>query len=232
MIDSNPSMIKEIFIQKSDSRRLEKIIIYSKQRNLKISFIDMIFMDKLTSNGNHQGVAAEINEYAYSELDEVINKEGKSTIFILDSVTDVGNFASLIRSFLAFDIDMLVIPKDRAASVTGRVHRLSSGASLKLPIAQVTNLRQTIIELKKAGYFIYGAEGNTKKEITDFDFTSKTVIIMGNEENGIRPLLKKECDDLVRIPMSNKIDSLNVAVSGAIFAYALNSKDFSKNNKI
>ena len=142
-------------------------------------------------------------------------------ILMLDGILDPQNLGSIIRSAYCLGANGVVIPADRAASVTATVMKASAGSADKLPIARVTNLSRTIDDLKDKGFWVFGAETYGGKDIREHNFDVPVVLVLGSEERGIRTLVKKKCDFLVTIPMAAKFDSFNVAVAAGIIQYAI-----------
>ncbi len=140
-------------------------------------------------------------------------------ILILDGITDPQNLGSLIRTALCFGVAGLVIPENRAASVTPSVIKASAGAALHLPIIKVVNISRTIDQLKEVGFWIYGADADCGEGIRSPDYSNHAGLVLGSEGKGIRPLVRKKCDVLISIPMTGSIDSLNVSVAGGIILY-------------
>jgi len=204
-----------------ETGRLAALAERARAAGIKVAVVDRGFLDALARGGNHQGAAARVRPYAYAPFPAAAEPAGPRTVFALDGVTDVGNFAAMLRSFLAFGVDLVLIPADRSVSVNAAVHRLSSGASLRLPVARVTNLARALDELKGRGYFVYGADMAGEAELPAVDFAERRCVVLGGEERGIRPLVARGCDLVFRVPMSGAIESLNVAHAGAICAYAL-----------
>jgi len=119
-------------------------------------------------------------------------------------------------------VDGIVIPEDRAASVTPPVIKASAGAVLHLPVAKVVNISRAIDKLKKDGFWIYGADTGCGQNLHNLEYSSHSGLVMGSEGKGIRPLVRKKCDFLISIPITGAIDSLNVSVAGGIILYEMN----------
>ena len=137
-------------------------------------------------------------------------------ILILDQVVDTHNLGALIRTAVCAGVQAVILPKDRSALPTPAVSKASAGAMEHMKIVQVVNIVNTIKELKQEGLWIAGLDSEGEKSVFDADFTIPTALVIGGEEKGIRPLVKKHCDFLVSIPQKGPIDSLNASVAGAI----------------
>jgi 23S rRNA (guanosine2251-2'-O)-methyltransferase len=169
---------------------------------------------------NSQGVAAYISDYDYyitfKEFLENVVKEEKSTILILDGIQDPRNFGALIRSAEIFGIKGIIIPERNSVKINETVVKTSTGAIEYVSIIKVKNIAETIDELKKYDFWVYGAEGSAKKYYHEENYPNKTALVLGSEGFGIRKKVKEHCDILIKIPMKGKINSLNVSVAGGI----------------
>jgi len=170
-----------------------------------------------------QSIIAEVTPYNYSDLLHSLTKKvtGKEVFLMLDGVTDIGNFSSILRNCSAFGASGVIISKHRSASVNNRVSKISSGALEEVKIFMVKNLVKTITILKDYGFWIYGSTlaKDISKDIGDTEFTFPMVLVLGNEEKGISRLVQKNCDVLVKIPQRGSMQSLNVSVATGIFLY-------------
>jgi 23S rRNA (guanosine2251-2'-O)-methyltransferase len=172
---------------------------------------------ELARSQHHQGLVAEAEEFAYAELDAVLPRSGAALVLALDSVQDPHNLGALIRSAECFGATGVLIPQDRAASVTATAVQSSAGAAERLPVARVVNLVRALEELKERGCWATGLAGEATEELgARVDLAAPTVLVVGSEGGGLRPLVRRACDRLVRIPMSGRTGSLNASVAGAI----------------
>jgi 23S rRNA (guanosine2251-2'-O)-methyltransferase len=203
----------------------QEIIDLARQKNIPVEVRPRQYLDELTANQNHQGVVGLIRTYSYSDLDTLIANRNKSSQFslllILDSVMDPQNLGSIIRSAYCLGANGVIIPSDRAASITAAVVKASAGSVMQIPVARETNLSQTIKCLKEKGFWIFGAEARGGQDLRKADFNCHVALLLGGEAKGIRPLLKKQCDFLLSIPMTGNFDSLNVAVAAGIIQYEI-----------
>lgn len=202
----------------------KKIIELAKQKNILVKNVDKATLDRLSENKRHQGVIAEAMEYEYKEIDDVLNlakeKGEKPFVIILDEITDVHNLGAIIRTAECLGAHGIIIPKRRAAQVNGVVAKSSAGAVEYLPIVRVTNISNTLQELKQKGLWIYGAhmDGNS---ISDEKFDAPVGLVIGSEGFGIGRLVKENCDTLVKIPMKGKVNSLNASCAASIIIYEI-----------
>lgn len=168
------------------------------------------------------GVAAELREFRYEEMDAwLASLPARASAFLLDGITDPQNFGAILRSARAFGLAGAIVPKDRSCPVTPAVFRASAGAAAHVPILMVPNLARAIDELKDSGFWIYAAEGTGETEVAELVPGARTGIVLGSEDRGVRRLVREKCDGTVRIGMERGVDSLNVAVSAGIFAFHL-----------
>ncbi len=202
------SDIKKVFTSRSEVEN------YCNTNNIKCIKVTNDYLNKLTK-GNHQGVIIEVNDYNYYNFNDI---EGEF-IVILDHIEDPHNFGAIIRTCAAAGIKSIIIPKDRSVKVTDTVVKTSAGTINKVKIIMVSNLIDCIKKLKKLNYYIYGADADGDN-YQNIDYSGKKVLIIGNEGKGISPLVKKNCDFLISIPLKNNVESLNASVAAGILIYA------------
>ncbi|TMA72154.1 MAG: 23S rRNA (guanosine(2251)-2'-O)-methyltransferase RlmB [Deltaproteobacteria bacterium] len=171
-------------------------------------------------SGVHQGVGAELAEFRYAELEDILARaSGSALLLLLDGVTDPQNLGALIRSAHAFGANGVVVPKDRAAGVTPASFKAAAGALEHCPLARVTNLARALEQLKEQGIWTVALAAEGDKELGEVDLTVPTALVLGSEGSGVRPLVRKTCDHLARIPIAGQVGSLNVAAAGAVALY-------------
>ena len=212
-LESNEK-VKKIYLAKNYNEN--EILKLINKKNINTEYVDKYVLDKLTKE-NHQGIVMQVPDFEYSSLDDFINKDN-SFVVILDHIEDPHNFGAIIRTCEAAGVDGIIIPKNRSVDVTSTVIRTSVGASKYVPICQITNLTNTINELKKKGFWVVGTDmdGTSYDEI---DYSGKICIIIGNEGSGIGHLVRENCDFIASIPMIGKINSLNASVAAGIIIY-------------
>lgn len=180
-------------------------------------------MDKMFK-GNHQGIVVEIEEYSYESLNNVIKKNKDKehvSLIMLDGLEDPHNLGAILRTADATGMNGIIIPKNRSVSLNATVAKVSTGAIEHVDVCQVTNLVQTLKELKKAGYWVIGLEMEGSVDYKVQDYKGKIVVVIGSEGKGISRLVKEECDYMINIPMIGHVTSLNASVSASIIFYEI-----------
>jgi 23S rRNA (guanosine2251-2'-O)-methyltransferase len=213
--------IERIFI--SAQRRgaaVQRIIALAARRSIPVVMVERAQLQQLLGHGAHQGVMALVEPHVYTPWAEIVAqvtaRSGPHTLLVLDGVTDVGNFAALIRSAAAFGVHAIVLPRHAAVSLTPAVAKRSVGAIERVAIVRVVNVVRALDELKQHGFWVYGADMRADLTVAHMAWPERVVLVLGAEGGGIRRLVRERCDALVRIPMCTGTDSLNVAMAGAI----------------
>ena len=199
------------------SKRLINVI---KSHKNKIQLVDRRVIEKESESGRSQGFIALVSDYKYFDLQDVIDgaKDKDGFIVILNEILDPHNLGSIIRVCECAGVDGIVISKDRSASVSDTVMRISEGALNHVKVARVVNINNAIKELKDNGYWVYGAESDGG-EMYKADLTGKIAIVIGGEDSGVKALTKKNCDGIISIPMFGKVNSLNASVACGVVVY-------------
>jgi len=211
----------ELFIAGTETdKRLEKLLKLAAEKGVPVRHRGKADISRLCGNDHHQGIALRIEGFSYAEIDDILDRcraTGENgLIIVLDGIQDPHNLGAVIRSAACAGAHGVIIPKDRAAGVTPTVEKASAGAVETIPVAQVVNITQTLEELKKAGFWIYGASDNASALLFDQNLTGATVLVIGNEGEGIRPLVRKKCDVVFSIPMQGGVNSLNASVAAGV----------------
>jgi 23S rRNA (guanosine2251-2'-O)-methyltransferase len=190
------------------------IIKMLNDKNTKIIYKDKRGLDELTKYGNHQGIALEVEDYEYKDMDVI--KDG--IVVMLDHITDPHNLGAIIRTCEAAGVKNIIIPKNRSVMVTGTVSKVSAGTLNKVNIIPVTNLVNTINKLKKDGFWVVGSDMEGT-DYYDIDYSGKIVIVIGSEGKGMTRLVRENCDFIASIPMNGTVNSLNASVSLGIILF-------------
>lgn len=220
---SGARQIDTILIVKDNKNpRLYQIIDTAERKGIPYQRCPRHHLDKLHTN--HQGVIAHISGFQYTALptllENVQKKENSPDVLImLDQIHDPRNLGAIIRTANATNADGVLIPKNNAVDITTTVQKAAAGSTEYTPITKVTNLAQTIEKLKSVGIWVVGTAEDAEMSYTSADFTVPLCIVLGNEGEGIRRLVKQKCDYLVRLPMLGQIQSLNVSVTAGVLLY-------------
>lgn len=189
-----------------------------------IKYVSKERLDQLSETGKHQGVIAFAAAYAYAEVDDILVKARERGeppfIFLLDNIEDPHNLGAIIRTANLAGAHGVIIPKNRAVGLTATVAKASAGAINYTPVAKVTNLGQTIEELKKEGLWFVCADMDGTR-MYDLDLKGAIGLVIGNEGSGVGRLVKEKCDFVASIPMKGDIDSLNASVAAGVLAYEI-----------
>lgn len=216
--------LNKIYILKTEtSGPVRTIINAAQERGIPVNPVDVQVLNRMAVTRNHQGVIAVAAEWKYATVAEILKnatvKDEPAFILLLDGVEDPQNLGSIIRTAEAAGVHGIIIPERRAVGLTAAVSRASAGAIEYLPVARVTNLTRTIRELKKAGLWFTGVEMDGRVELDQADLSGPIGLVLGGEGRGISRLVAEECDQLVRLPMWGKVNSLNVSVAAGIVLY-------------
>ena len=203
---------------------VKTILREAKKQNTLVQFVAKERLDHMSETGKHQGVVAYAAAYAYAEVSDILEaaraKNEPPFIFLLDEIEDPHNLGAIIRTANLAGAHGVIIPKRRAAGLTAVVARTSAGALNYTPVAKVTNLANTIEDLKKEGLWFVCADmgGQT---MYDLNLTGPIGLVIGNEGQGVSRLVREKCDIIASIPMKGDIDSLNASVAAGVLAYEI-----------
>ncbi len=198
------------------------IIAKCSARGILIKEVSPQKLDYYCAGANHQGVAVFFATQEYCEVSDILetakSRNEKPFIIICDEIEDPHNLGAIIRTAEACGVDGIIIPKRRSASLNATVAKAASGALEYMKVARVTNLANTIDELKKEGVWVFGADMDGS-DYTKTDFDIPCALVIGNEGKGIGTLVAKKCDAIISLPMNGKINSLNASVAAAVLMY-------------
>ena len=216
-LSSSDMAVKELVLARRDQRSVE-LRAMAEERGAIVHYETFEVISALTGHAHHQGLAVRAEEFRYTALDLFLQRpvEERQPLILLDSIQDPQNLGALIRSACFLGAKGMIVPKDRSAGITGAVIKVASGGTVHLPIIQVVNLAQTLGHLKDSGLWIVGLDLEGRKSLYEADLSLPLGLVVGNEQKGLRPLIRKHCDFLVRIPAFGPLQSLNAATAGAI----------------
>src|SRR5450631_1964603 len=179
-------------------------------------------LDRLTDGGVHQGLALQVPAYAYVHPHDLVNPEapGIPLIVALDGITDPRNLGAIIRSVGAFGGHGVVVPERRSVGMTASAWKTSAGAAARIPVAQCSNLTRTLEDYRKAGFFVLGLDMEGDVTLPGLELAKEPlVIVVGSEGKGLSRLVRQTCDQIVSIPMSSVVESLNAGIATGVTLY-------------
>lgn len=222
---ARPEQVERVYVAEGQvpARASAEILSRARDAGIRVQKVVRERLAAMADGGVHQGVVAELREYAYSELDEIL-AEAKASgrpplVVALDGIQDPHNLGAILRSAHALGAHGVVIPKDRAAAVTGAVAKASAGAVEHMRVARVTNLSRSLEDLKEAGLWTVAADPDGTQALWDAKLDGPLALVVGAEGAGLREGVLKHCDFRVRIPMEGKVASLNASVSAGLLLY-------------
>ncbi|MFZ5570537.1 MAG: 23S rRNA (guanosine(2251)-2'-O)-methyltransferase RlmB [Thermodesulfobacteriota bacterium] len=216
--------ISEIYIAaNAPHHRLEPVRELADAKGVPLRTLSAEALRKKSGSDKHQGVAALAGSFPLTDEDEIVHgylqHPREHFLLLIDSVQDPHNLGALIRSAVCLGAAGVVIPKDRAAAPTPSVSKASAGAMEHALLARVTNLVDFMRLLRQNAIWLIGADARAESSIFRWDLKGPLALIVGGEDKGLRPLVRKHCDQLVAIPQMGAVNSLNASVAGAILMY-------------
>jgi 23S rRNA (guanosine2251-2'-O)-methyltransferase len=213
ILKESPDRLITVYTHKPEDPFVQKL----KKGNITISFVTKQNLHTIVNCKSHQGFVAKIKKLKTLSVKEFLLKQKKQSLVLMcDSINDPQNFGTIFRACECFGVDALIFSKNRNTKLTPIISKISSGASELVPVISVSNLANTVKIFQKKGYFAIATDMNSQN-LYNFQFPDKTLLIIGNEEKGIRHILSKKADFHITIPMHGKITSLNVSQSTAVF---------------
>ncbi len=216
--------VDKVFIADGDTDRgLQRLAAQAKEAGAVVVPVDRRRLDQMSLTHAHQGVIALAAVHEYATLEDILQTaadRGEAPLIVLcDELTDPHNLGAILRTAECAGAHGVVIPKRRSVNLNATVAKASAGAVEYMKVARVGNLNQAIGELKKQGIWVYGTAAEGASLLYQTDLTGPTAIVIGNEGDGISPLVRKNCDAMVNIPMVGKISSLNASAAAAVLLY-------------
>lgn len=194
------------------------IVALARQKGVKISFVDKSVLDKASVTGRHQGYIADVIDFEYCEVEDILASAEQPFVVVLDGLSDPHNFGSIIRAAECAGVDGIIIGRNRQVAVTDTVARCSAGAVSHVKIARVVNVNNAIKQLQEHGVWVYALDMDGQ-EITTANFTGAVALVVGSEGDGISPYTKKCCDGVVSLKLKGKVNSLNASVACGVALY-------------
>ncbi|MFI5715225.1 23S rRNA (guanosine(2251)-2'-O)-methyltransferase RlmB [Nocardia sp. NPDC051750] len=215
-----PATALYVAVGTENDERLTESVRIAADTGISILEVPRTDLDRMSSNGLHQGMALQVPPYRYAHPDDLLARAQQSAapalLVALDNISDPRNLGAVVRSVAAFGGHGVVIPQRRSASVTAVAWRTSAGAAARLPVARATNLTRTLKDWAAKGVQIVGLDAGGDTSLDDFDATGPTVIVVGSEGKGLSRLVRENCDAILSIPMSGPVESLNASVAAGV----------------
>jgi len=202
-------------------KNVEKVKELATEKKVSISWTSKKSLSEMTEGAVHQGFVLRVSEFAYTELEQILaqtRQEENPLLLILHGLTDPHNLGSILRTADATNVSGVIIPKHRAVGVTPVVAKTATGAIEHVPVVRVTNLTQTIEQLKARGIWVFGTDMNGT-DYRKWNTSGPLAIVMGNEGKGVSRIVKESVDEMVTIPMVGHVQSLNASVASALMMY-------------
>ena len=215
--------IDKIFVQKNlKGQASQNLLALLKKHNIQYKSVPVEKLNKLTRE-NHQGVVGFISPVKFVSLEEILERptDKPKTFILLDGITDPRNFGAIIRTAVAVEADGIIFPENNSAPVNEDTVKTSAGGIFNIPLIKVKHLKDAIFLLKAYGIKTFAATEKTDQLIYDTDLRPDVAVIMGSEGKGIHKSLLALSDKTIKLPMSGKIDSLNVSVACGIILYEI-----------
>lgn len=224
LLKSGRSVNKLFIAEGTRDGSIQKIFALAKTAGVIVEFIQRDKLDTLCG-GRHQGVAAKAAAINYSTVEEILelaeSKHESPFLILLDELEDPQNFGAILRTAEAVGVHGVIIPKRRSVQLNATVFKTSAGAAEYVKVAQVTNVAQTLKNLRGVGLQVVGSDMSAEVDFRQADLTGGIVLVIGSEGKGMRRLTRESCDLLIKIPMFGKINSLNASVAGAVLMYEI-----------
>ncbi len=223
IIEIRPWSVTTLFIENDKGKRTEDLIQLAEKNGIQVTLSNRSFFLKNFPEMNHQYVGIichkrlEENE---NFLNTIIEKDNL-LILILEHITDPHNVGACIRSAAAAGVDAVIVPKNRSCHLTPTVRKISSGGAELIPFVVVTNIVRTINKLQSAGVMVYGTDMEAFKLHNEINYGKKSALIVGSEDKGLKRLTLENCDDIIKVKMPGRIESLNASVSAGIMLFQM-----------
>lgn len=194
------------------------IVALARQKGVKVTFVDKSVLDKSSIEGKHQGYIADVTDFDYCEVEDILSASEQPFVVVLDGISDPHNFGSIIRACECAGVDGIIISRNRQVAVTDTVVRCSAGAVAHVKIARVTNINNAIKQLQDAGVWVYALDMDGE-EITSVNLKGAVALVVGSEGDGISQYTRKCCDGVVSLKLKGNVNSLNASVACGIAVY-------------
>lgn len=222
-LQSERSINKIYIAEGTQKAAMNKVLVMAKERGIITQFVPRRKLDQMAETTDHQGVIASIAAYRYEDFQNLLQKvketNGIPFFVMLDEIEDPHNLGSILRTADVVGVNGIIIPKRRSVGLTATVAKTSAGAIEYVPVTRVTNLAQTLDQLKEEGFWVVGTDASAKQSFTEVDYQIPIVLVIGSEGKGMSRLIKEKCDFVVKLPMKGHVNSLNASVAAAIMMF-------------
>lgn len=216
--------INKLMIDKNLQNRKDEIVNLAVLNKIKVEFLPKALLDKKSITNHHQGFIAQVVDFSYCTVQEIIEKAKEKNeqpfVVLLDGIEDPHNFGAIIRSCECAGVHGIVIGKNRCCQVNETVIRTSTGAIANMPIAKVGNIKDAIEELKTNDLWVYAAEIGGEN-IYQQNLNKPIAVVIGSEGHGVRDVVKSHCDGIITLPLKGKVNSLNASVACGIVVFEI-----------
>lgn len=224
LVRRDPLGVLSVWVQQDrHDERLETLRTQLQEHGLNPQGASRRALDRMTRSASHQGVVARYRPTARprdADLPALLEAGDRPVfVLVLDQVVDPRNLGACLRTAAAAGVDAVVVPRHRSAPLTAAARKVASGAADLVPLITVGNLASALATMRAAGVNVVGAAGDAAKALYETDLSGPVALVLGGEERGLRRLTREACDDLVRIPMANGVQSLNVSAAAAVFVF-------------
>lgn len=203
--------------------RMQRLIGLAEHSGVSLRMVDLQALTALVGHRRHQGVGAEVSDYPFSSLNAILKAaagdDGPPFVLVLDRITDPQNLGAITRTAHCAGLQGIILPRHRSAPPSPAASKASAGALEHMRLAYVTNLASTLKRLRSEGLWIAAADHLASVNLFEADLTGPLALVIGGEEKGIRPLVKKQCDFAICIPQSGPVGSLNASAASAVIMY-------------
>ncbi|MDH6243695.1 23S rRNA (guanosine(2251)-2'-O)-methyltransferase RlmB [Mycobacterium sp. OTB74] len=215
-----PATALYVVLGTDTDERLTESVTRAADSGIAIMEVQRHDLDRITSNGMHQGIALQVPPYQYAHPDDMLKSatsdSAPALLVALDNISDPRNLGAIVRSVSAFGGHGVVIPQRRSASVTAVAWRTSAGAAARLAVARATNLNRTLKDWADAGLLVVGLDAGGDTTLDELDGSGPMVVVVGSEGKGLSRLVREHCDHIVSIPMAGPTESLNASVAAGV----------------
>lgn len=212
---SDALTVNSLIVEKGTSNSITAL---AREKGVKITYVDRAVLDKESIAGKHQGYIADVTDFVYCDVDDILAASEEPFVIVLDGINDPHNFGSILRTCECTGVTGVIIGKNRQVAVTDTVARCSAGAVSHVRIARVTNVNNAIKQLQQAGVWVYALDMDGD-EITRANLTGPIALVVGNEGDGISRLTRDLCDGVVSLKLKGKVNSLNASVACGVAMY-------------